>query len=333
MITCIFLAFLSLFWCEDSRAQAESRTSSNVRTIRANRAEIAPEVNGMLDDACWQEADWQGDFIQMKPSVGEKAKALTRTAVAYDEKHIYVAFRCFNPTGSSANSRITRRDGNLDLDNSVTVYLDSFHSRRDCYYFSTNSLGTQIDGRIGEDGRTNDKSWDCTWFVASQEDSSGWTSEMAIPVNEIRFPVDSVNPWGINFRRNYPDLLEQSFWSELDRAWQVSRFGDLEGLGGFKKKLSVSLYPYMVSLDSNTESAGRKTVYSSGGTEVITGADLRFNIGAAATSNLTYNPDFATVEADQEVINLSRYEISFPEKRLYFLEGAELFSNTPYRRH
>ncbi|MEA2064112.1 MAG: DUF5916 domain-containing protein, partial [Gemmatimonadota bacterium] len=304
------------------------KKTSGVRTVRAlDAGQNPPQVDGSLDDRCWQQAEWQGGFVQLKPSMGEPARAHTRVAVAYDSKHIFVAFRCFNPTGPGANSRITRRDDNMDLDNAVTLYLDSFHSRRDCYYFSTNSLGTQVDGRIGDDGRSNDKSWDCTWYTASQQDSLGWTSEMAIPVAEIRFPRDSDTPWGINFRRNYPELYEISLWNESDKTWQVSRFGDLAGLDGLEKKFSAALYPYIVSLDTNTPGSDRRTVYSSGGTEVIAGADLRFNIGAAARGNLTFNPDFATIEADQEVINLTRYETFYPEKRLYFLEGAELFKN------
>ncbi|MEA1996326.1 MAG: DUF5916 domain-containing protein [Gemmatimonadota bacterium] len=299
----------------------------SLRTIDALAAEISPEIDGLLDDPVWRAGVWQGDFIQLKPTQGEPARARTRVAVAYDRRHIYVAFRCFNPTGRSANSMITRRDGNMDLDNAVTVYLDTFHSRRDCYYFSTNSLGIQVDGRIGEDGRSNDKSWDCAWRVASREDSAGWTAEMAIPVNEIRFPEEKSALWGVNFRRNYPDLLETSFWSETDKAWRVSQFGDLAGPADFRKRFTAALYPYLVAMDANTPGRERRTIYSSGGTEVIAGADLRFSLGATATGNLTYNPDFATVEADQEVINLTRYETFFPEKRIYFLEGAELFKN------
>jgi len=314
-----------LFTCFFAIAKAQAPGS--VRTIRAVRAEKAPEIDGVLDEPFWRTAEWQGDFIQLKPSMGVPAQAPTRVAVAFDDHHVYAAFRCFNPTGSSANSRIIRRDGNMDQDNAVTFYLDTFHSRRDCYYFSTNSLGTQVDGRIGEDGRTNDKNWDCTWTVASREDSLGWTAEMAIPVSEVRFPEESDRPWGVNFRRNYPEFLETSFWSKRDVAWRVSQSGQVLGFSGFKKRFSASLYPYLVGLNANTAPAERRTIYSSGNTQVITGADLRFNIGAAANGNLTYNPDFATVEADQEVINLTRYETFFPEKRLYFLEGAELFNN------
>jgi len=326
----IFLVLICFFFTLFSHCFGRSEQSpdeADLRRIVAVKAQSPPKLDGVLDEPFWQAADWQGDFIQLKPFMGQPARALTRVAVAYDETHVYVAFRCFNPTGSSANSRITRRDGNMDLDNAVTVYFDTFHSRRDCYYFSTNSLGTQVDGRIGEDGRANDKSWDCSWSVASREDSVGWTAEMAIPVNEIRFPEGEGRIWGINFRRNYPDFFETSFWSERDKAWRVSQSGDLVGLGEFRKRFSAAVYPYVVSLKANTPSTGRRTIYSSGGTQVISGADLRFNIGATATGNLTYNPDFATVEADQEVINLTRYETFFPEKRLYFLEGAELFRN------
>jgi hypothetical protein len=307
-----------------SPAGAEEKLAA-LHSIQAARVEKPPVIDGLLDDPCWQRADWQGNFIQLRPSPGEPARAETRVAIAFDSEHLFAAFRCFNPKGSNVNSKINRRDGDMDQDNAVTLYLDSFHTRRDCYYFSTNSLGTQVDGRIGEDGDKNDKNWDCTWKVKSREDSLGWTCEMAIPVSEIRFPEGEGHVWGINFRRNYPVFFETSFWVERDAAWRISRSGDLQGLGEFKKKFSASLYPYLVSLNTNAPKADRRTIYSSGKTEAIAGADLRFNMGATVNGNLTYNPDFATVEADPEVINLTRYETFYPEKRLYFLEGAELF--------
>ena len=305
--------------------EAQENRLSELRTIRAVKVADNIQLDGLLDDAIWVTADWQGDFIQMKPSPGELARARTKVAVAFDETHLYVAFRCFNPPDQFVQSTITRRDGNMDQDNAVTIYLDTFNTKRDSYYFSTNSLGTQVDGRIGEDGRTNDKNWDCIWHVHVHEDSLGWTAEFSIPATEIRIPKAGGTIWGINFRRNYPEIFETSFWTERDSAWRISRSGSLVGLGEFKKRFSVMLYPYMVVLDTNTPLENRKTVYSKANTQAISGADIRFSVGSTANGNITYNPDFATVEADLEVINLTRYETYYPEKRLFFIEGAELF--------
>ncbi len=308
--------------------QSAQRTAKNpTRSITAIEAETPPVIDGRLDDPLWQRADWQENFSQFKPDPGGVPRAATRVAVAYDGENIYVAFRCFNPTGPSANSKITARDGNMDMDNAVTLYLDTYYTRRDCYYFSTNSLGTQVDGRIGQDGAANDKKWDCPWSVASHEDSAGWSCEMKIPVSEMRIPSGEDRVWGINFRRNYPELFETSFWQHRDVAWRISQSGRLLGLPAFDKLFSATLYPYVVGLDSNQPSAGRRTLLSSGGRELVGGADLRLKLGNSVDGNVTYNPDFATVEADLTIINLTRYETFFPEKRLYFLEGAELFSN------
>ncbi len=303
------------------------RAQGGTRSIAAAQAATRPVIDGVLDDPVWSGAEWQGDFVQLEPSMGAPARAATSFALASDDRYIYAAFRCVNPSGSSAGSTVTRRDGDIKIDNAVMLYLDTFSSRRDCYYFATNSLGIQVDGRVAEDGNSQDGSWDCNWSVASREDSLGWTAEMAIPVGELRIPRASGALWGVNVRRNYPDYYETSFWVERDRAWRVSQSGDLTGLSEFKKSFSASLYPYAVSLNTNTQGTKRRTIYSSGDTQVITGADLRFNVGSSVNGNLTFNPDFATVEADQEVINLTRYETFFPEKRLYFLEGAELFKN------
>ncbi|MFC2077152.1 carbohydrate binding family 9 domain-containing protein, partial [candidate division KSB1 bacterium] len=273
-----------------------------VRSIGSVPAEEPPEIDGVLDEPVWSAADWQGEFRQLKPTVGDPAQVETRIAVAHDLEHLYVAFRCFNDPERPVYSRITRRDGNMDFDNAITLYLDTFHTRRDCYYFSTNSLGTQVDGRIGEDGRSNDKRWDCVWSVASREDSLGWTAEFAIPVKEIRFTEKGDGTWGVNFRRNYPELFEVGFWNYNDRRWQVSRFGDITGLPKFKGRRSFWVYPYLVGLNSNQSSQGLRPFYSTGNTEMMAGADVRFNIGANAVGNFTINPDFATVEGDQEVI-------------------------------
>ncbi len=308
-------------------ALAQQPANKNTRTITAVEAKNLPTIDGKLDDPLWQVVDWQNNFSQLKPTPGAAPKAVTRVAVAYDSEHIYAAFRCLNPTGAAANSSIATRDGNMDQDNAVTFYLDTFHTRRDCYYFSTNSLGTQIDGRIGEDGSTNDKKWDCAWQVASHEGSLGWSCEMRIPVAEMRIPRGEGRVWGINFRRNYPELFETSFWQHRDVAWRISQSGDLLGLPAFDKLFSATLYPYLVGFDTNQPSSGRRTILSSGGRELIGGADLRLKLGNAMDGNITYNPDFATVEADLTQINLTRYETGFPEKRLYFLESAELFSN------
>ncbi len=319
-ILLVSLAAAALSYAQDTAAHPR-------RSMSAVEVQTPPVIDGRLDDSIWQNADWQENFSQLKPDPGAVPQAITRVAIAYDSEHIYAAFRCINPTGAAANSSIAARDGNMDMDNAVTLYLDTFHTRRDCYYFSTNSLGTQIDGRIGEDGAANDKKWDCVWDVASFEDSAGWSCEMKIPVTEIRLPRGEGLVWGINFRRNYPELFETSFWQHRDVAWKISQSGDLNGLPEFNKLFSATLYPYLVGLDSNQPSAGRRTLASSGGSELIGGADLRLKLGNALDGNITWNPDFATVEADLTQINLTRYETFFPEKRLYFLEGAELFNN------
>jgi len=330
MSACFTVFSLVLSWClflGASSLCAQEKVQRPTRNITAATAQAPPKIDGLLDDPVWQAAEWQDNLVQYRPTPGDIPQAATRVAVACDRQFIYAAFRCLNPGGAATNSSIAERDGDMDNDNAITLYLDTFHTRRDCYYFSTNSLGTQVDGRISEDGLSNDKKWDCTWWVASHEDSLGWSCEMKIPVSEIRIPRGEGRLWGINFRRNYPQMFETSFWQYRDVAWRVSQSGDLLGLPAFSKLLSATLYPYLVGLDSNQPASGRRTILSSGGRELVGGADLRLKLGNTMDGNITCNPDFATVEADLSKINLTRYEISYPEKRLYFLEGAELFNN------
>ncbi len=132
---------------------------------------------------------------------------------------------------------------------------------------------------------------------------------------------------GDQFPAQLPGTVRDQFREERDAAWRVSQSGELLGLPAFDRLFSATLFPYLVGLDSNQPSSGRRTIATADGRELIGGADLRLRLGNTVDGNLTWNPDFATVEADLTQLNLTRYEISFPEKRLYFLEGAELFNN------
>ena len=126
---------------------AQVEPTDGQRTITPVLAQQPPLIDGRLDEALWSAAQWQEGFVQHKPEPGSPARARTRVAIAYDSEHIYAAFRCLNPGGAAANSSIAVRDGNMDQDNAITVYFDTFRTRRDCYYFSANSLGTQVGGR------------------------------------------------------------------------------------------------------------------------------------------------------------------------------------------
>jgi hypothetical protein len=277
----------------------------------------SPRIDGVLDEPVWATAVAVEGFVQIEPQYGEPSPFRTVVLVGYTADALFVAFRCFDPEPEKFSAAILTRDGKLANDDSVTVLVDPFKDQRTAYFFSTNLLGVQSDGKVADNGRTVDDKWDAAWSCASSRSEEGWTAELAIPFEILRFPGGSNKAWGINFQRFIPRRLEASVWSGPEEsAWRVSSFGALTGLDlQPRRHKRYEIVPYGIFAMELGEDP-----------EWEAGIDLRFRIRSGLSADLTINPDFALVEADVEQINLTRFELSVPEKRPFFLEGMEMFS-------
>ncbi len=285
------------------------------KEIYAKKAESIIKVDGFLDEAAWQEAPGVGDFIQLQPEKGMPASERTIVKVLFDDGHVYFGFWCYDSEPQKIAARMAKRDDDIRSDDSVYVLLDTFHDRRSCYYVSTNLLGTQWDGRITDNGRTFDSTWDGIWKAAAKKTDFGWTAEFAVELGSIKYEPGENKTWGLSLGRGIPRKLEYSFWTgPLESAYKVSLFGELKGLDLKKAEKKAQVIPYALSKIEEKE----KTV-------VQAGLDARYAFSQTLSGNLTVNPDFATVEADQEEINLTRFELRLPEKRNFFLEGSEIY--------
>ncbi len=195
-------------------------------------------------------------------------------------------------------------------------FLDTHGNRRDCYFFWTNLLGTQYDGRIADNGLTTDSTWDGIWKSAAQRTEKGWTVEIAIKLASLKYKPGRRKSWGLGLVRSLPRRLEHSCWQgAVDSLSRVSQFGRLTGLDLERAAQRLQVIPHIV---------GKLEDWSTIGAEV--GLDARYALSQTVSGNFTLNPDFATVEADQEQINLTRFELSLPEKRNFFLEGKESYN-------
>ena len=275
-----------------------------------------PTIDGVLDDSVWSEAAVVEGFVQFVPQFGQPSPFRTVVRVGYTKDALYIALRCHDPEPNQMSAAVTSRDGSLENDDSVVVLIDTFHDRRTAYYFVTNTLGVQGDGKVGNNGRVVESEWDGTWECASSQTADGWTAEFAIPFKILRFSGGQDATWGINFFRHIPRRLETSVWSGPGESeWRVSSFGELTGLDidsvGAKK---YAVIPYGLVVVEK----GKEPVFEAG-------VDLRFRVAEGLSGDLTLNPDFALVEADVEQINLTRFELFVPEKRPFFLEGNEMF--------
>lgn len=305
---------LLLTWTGAVSAQTADGPQSSSFAIEAVMAKKPPVIDGVVSDAEWENASPLTGFIQYEPRRGDRSEVRTDVLVLYDARALYVAFRAWDAEPITA--QLTRRDTDLFLDDAVAVIVDSTFDRRSGYYFVTNALGAQADGRITEDGRSTEPSWDAPWRSAERRTDYGWSAEFNIPLSSIRYTAGERQTWGINFGRSRRRTLEKSFWSgPLDNQWRVSQAGRLRGLSVPPPVDRIQVVPY-----------GLTRVQDRVAPVWEAGIDARYALTPSTAVYGTLFPDFATIEADQEQINLTRFEVSLREKRQFFLEGQEQFN-------
>jgi len=277
----------------------------------------APTIDGNIDASEWSSAtSVDQPFVQFEPEFGVPSPFRTVVRIGQTETALYVAFEAYDPDIASLAAAKTQRDGHLGHDDSVAVLLDTFGDQRTGYMFRTNVLATQEDVRIANNGRTVDGRWDTTWRSAATRHAERWTVEFEIPFSSLKFVTGINRVCGVNFVRTTPRRLETSLWSgPSESVFRVSSFGELRGLEVREQEDPWQFIPYVLGGIEKGES-----------TDFEAGGDIRWRPSSQFGVDLTINPDFALVEADVETINLSRFEQSIPEKRPFFLEGNEMFS-------
>lgn len=214
--------------------------------INAVKVTNPPVVDGDVDESEWMGAATAASFIQYEPRRGDRSDARTEALVLYDAGHLYVAFRVSDTEPITA--QLTQRDADLLRDDSVVVVVDTTNDHRSGYYFITNVLGTQADGRIADDGRNLEPSWDAPWQSAAQRTDYGWSAEFSIPLSSVRYAAGERQTWGINFGRSRRRTLELSFWSgPLDNPGQVSQAGRLTSLSVPPPIDRIQVVPYALT--------------------------------------------------------------------------------------
>jgi hypothetical protein len=299
------------------------------RSMRAVRADQPIRLDGRFDEAAWAAADVAGDFVQRQPQVGQPSSERTEVRVLYDEGAIYVAARMWDPHPDSMQAPLARRDQPVTNSEWFNVVLDSYHDRRTAFRFGVNPAGLHRDVYHYDDG-AEDSSWDAVWEVATAVDSAGWTAEFRIPLSQLRFnPPAAGEPqtWGVQFFRYISRRDEWSHWAPWlpTYAGFVSRFGELQGIGGLRAQRRLELMPYSSArLDRQPERDG-DPFYSANDAGGSVGVDVKMGVTSGLTLTGTVNPDFGQVELDPAVVNLTAFETQFSERRPFFVEGADVF--------
>ncbi len=291
-------------------------TVSGQRNIEVFPVKTLPAIDGKYDDIDSLLMNY--NFIQLEPVNGDTSISNTRIIVMQDEKAIYFGIACYQDV--PVTGKIQVRDRFAQSDDGIFIILGTFNDNRNAYCFALNPLGTQTDSRIMDDGRTIDYNWDTEWNSSAQIYDWGWFAEMVIPFNSIKFNKKQTD-WQINFRRMVREESEISYWANsVTDEYKISSSGKLLNLNPKATKNTILLVPYGMGKVTTTNANWDKYIF-----ENQIGGDINWQINSNLTSNITVNPDFATVEADEDVIDLTKYEVQYPEKRVFFQEGNEMY--------
>ena len=316
---------LALITAGSAQAQDVSPTPEVPLTIRAARVQATILLDGDLSETDWQRAVPARGFRQVEPQQGNAATLDTEVRILYDDRNLYVGAICYDTAGASGvRVRDLRRDFDYFQNDLFGISLDPFLDGRSAIVFQVNPAGGQRDIQV-IDGNIYNRDWDAVWDVRTMVTDQGWAVEMVIPWYTLRYPeATTATQWGINFVRNIRRHNEITGWSLWPRAYSPYRMdyaGVLEGIEPPPPSTNLRVQPYLVMRDDRTGS--RDDLFD--GVEPEVGGDLKWAVTPSTVLDLTVNTDFAQVDADRQVVNLTRFSVFFPEKRAFFLENANLF--------
>ena len=283
-------------------------------------------LDGKLDEPAWAAATPITNFTQFDPDEGKPASQRTDVRFLFDEEALYIGAKMYDTAGArGVTTRLVRRDATFDSDY-LQIVVDAYHDHLSRAFFEVNPAGSKSD-YIGIGVSCCDPSWDPIWEAATRIESDGWTAEIRIPYSQLRFSRDSVQTWGLQVRRYIKRREEEDDWSfwHKNEAGGPSRFGHLEGLRIPAASSGLELMPYGSVKSTSLASTAGTPFDTHARPTMEAGLDLRDRVTSNLTLNATLNPDFGQVEVDPAVLNLSAFETFFPEKRPFFVEGAQVF--------
>ncbi|WBO83196.1 DUF5916 domain-containing protein [Hymenobacter yonginensis] len=303
---------------------AATTTLAPKKQLQAVRITDAIKLDGLLDEAVWQQAPVATQFIQNRPNPGPPEKHPTEVRILYDDANLYIGAVMHDVSADSILRELTPRDnfGNTDF---FGIFLDTYQDKLNGYGFFVTTGGVQMDARYSPAGG-EDFNWNAVWDSRTSIRGTDWIAEMRIPYSAIRFSSLPEQQWGLNFMRQRKKENQAFFWNEVKPAVDgfVNQWGTLTGVRDVKPPLRLSLTPYISSYVNHnplSENGTRPTTTSFNG-----GADIKWGINESFTLDATLVPDFGQVQSDNQVLNLSPFEVQFNENRQFFTEGTELFT-------
>lgn len=296
--------------------------------LRATRISEPIRIDGRLDERWYSEVPPITQFIQQEPHAGTPATEKTEVWIFFDDKNIYLACRCWDANPEAIVANDMRRDSpNINQHDTFGVQFDPFRDGRSGFFFYMNPVGGTRDA-ITQDTRAN-HDWNTVWEWEPGRFEGGWIAEFAIPFKSLRYRPGREQSWGVQLRRLIRSKNERVHITPLSPAWgggawnYMSHAAILTGLQAPPGSRNLEIKPYAIS-SLQTDALSEPPLRNDFSPDV--GVDVKYGITRGLTADFTYNTDFAQVEADEAQVNLTRFALSFPEKREFFLEGAGIFN-------
>ncbi|MEM6831644.1 MAG: DUF5916 domain-containing protein, partial [Bacteroidota bacterium] len=287
----------------------------------------AIKVDGILDDEAWKDLPKGGSFFQFFPSDDQPAKDSTQFMVTYDNEFVYVGVICYDYLPGKQINNTLRRDFSWILNDNISVYIDPYNDRSNGFTFQLTPNNVQREGLVILGGEIQDD-WDNKWYSGTSRGKNAWYAEMAIPFKSFRY--NSISEWNIQLLRNNQKRNERTTWIQVPQQFRPS---DLVYSGKLQwdtpppeAGANVAFIPYISGASSKDFEEGEPSE-----TTGDAGFDAKIGLSNSLNLDLTINPDFSQVEVDQQVTNLQRFEIFFPERRQFFLENQDLFAQAGFR--
>jgi hypothetical protein len=308
--------------------------------VKINYIENDPIIDGnVINDKIWNSIFPITSMTQVTPNFGEPSSEKTEIRLAYTDRNLYISVVGFDSDPSKIVVSDSKRDADLNDEDSFLFILDTYNDFQNGFLFGTNSDGMQYDAQIDNEGIGNfnpnsrqkggtlggtNVNWDASWEVKTIKGDFGWSAEFSIPLSSLRFLPGENKTWGLNFQRNISKNSETSFWASLPLGFDIKRVsisGKLKGLD-LKSPKNLKIIPYTIG-NASYQKLDNQTDVS---VDLDAGFDIKYSLTPGLTLDLTYNTDFAQVEVDEQQVNLDRFNLFFPEKRAFFLENAGQFS-------
>lgn len=287
--------------------------------IRANRIALPPNIDGIIDEAVWQQSETATGFKQTDPVYGSPSSFNTKVHIVYDDKAIYVAAIMYDSHPDSIKKELAVRDSDGKNADYFYIGFDTWNNKQDAYAFGVSASGIQLEKRIV------DETYDAVWESAVKINNEGWVAEFRIPYSALRFPALETQEWGLQIVRSIRRNRENDQWAlePKDTDNTLNYWGTLTGLQDINPPLRLSVLPYLsggIQYDSQEENVKDVVSYNYNG-----GMDLKWGLNESFTLDMILMPDFSQVQSDAIENNLSPFEIVYDENRPFFNEGTDLF--------